>query len=187
MALTLVSDPILLEDEVTELIGADDDQAVLLINSCTAKFLAYTNRCAIISATQTEYIRGVGLSKVWLHAPPVTAVASVELLTGGEVSATIAAADFEFYATGKLWLRSTTVPDTGENNLKVVYTGGWARASIPGDITETALEVMRVDLERIKGRAGVTSIGVVSHSTSYETDGLPKSVKDVWDTYAVLL
>lgn len=188
MALTLTSDPILLEDEVTELIGVDEDRAVLLINSCSQKFLKYTNRLRITSGAVTEYLRGYNNQAFWLHAPPVTAVSSVQLLTGGDVTTTLGAADYEIYqTTGKLWLRTTMVSDTGENNLKVSYTGGWSRTAIPGDITETALEVMRVDNERVRGRAGQSSVALEGYSTSYETESLPRSVREVWDFYTVLL
>ncbi|HUU96856.1 MAG TPA: hypothetical protein VM487_14045 [Phycisphaerae bacterium] len=187
MSITLTSDPIVSEQMVRDLMPQwnNANEIRLAINSVSARFKLYTGRKAILSATVTEWQRGRGLDYLWLHATPLTSITSVELYSGGAVSDTIASGDYSYNATtGRLYLHGSIAQYTeGEENVKVVYVGGWAAASVPGDLMQSALELMKLDKARLEGRIGVRSEGREGFSASYDPDDLPASIVQVWKRY----
>jgi len=187
MPITLTSDPIVSEAVVQEMLGIAGDEARLLINSASVKFKNYTGRLRIINGAVTEYQRGSGSSKFWLHATPITALTSVQIMSDGAVSETVTSYDYDA-ATGRFALHNRSIPlSEDENTLKVVYTAGWAAVSVPGDIMEGALELMRVEQDRRKGRAGVKSESMGGHSVTFQTGDLPESVAQAWDPYRFMI
>lgn len=186
MAITLTSDAIVAIEDVKKVLSLNDSlTATILINSVSEKFINYTERTVLNSATVTETMRGDGTDVIWLlnYASSVT---SVEILQNGVVVETYGSDDFSFDAVGRISLHSVTTPaSTGEENVRVIYTGGWT--SIPGDIVMSALEQMRVENNRLSGRgAGVSSESFDGHSVSYSQDGIVSTVKDVWKKYRIM-
>jgi len=188
MSLQLTSDPIVTEAQAAELLKVSGDEARMLINSASEKFLAYTNRTQILSAEVTEYQRGQGLSVFWTRVTPVTAITSVQRLSDGDVAETYT--EYEYDApTGRFALYSAVVPFSyAERNLKLVYTAGWTEANLPGDILAGALELMRYEQTKlVKARAGVKSESLDGHSVTFETGALPEAVRRAWDNYRILV
>ena len=186
MSVTLTTDPIVSEQLVLDVLKmTSTDEVRLAINSVSARFLRYTNRTRITapSAAVTEWQRGRGLDYFWLHATPVGVVTSIAIYSNGALSETIAAASYSLNTeTGRVYMHGTVAPYTdGEDNIKAVYIGGWT--TVPGDIQQSALELMRLDKARLDGRVGVQSEGREGFSASYESGDLPKSVSQVWDAY----
>jgi hypothetical protein len=183
MAITLTSDPVVAIEDVKAVLNLNDDiTAKILINSVTEKFFKFTGMTRLTSGSVTETLCGDGTSVVWL-ANHVSAITSMEILTNGDVTDTYDSDDYSFDGSGRISLHSaTTPPSSSEENVKVVYTGGWS--TIPGDIVMSSLEQMQVERNRLSGRgAGISSESFEGHSISYATDGVAKSVADVWKKY----
>jgi hypothetical protein len=187
MSVTLTTDPIVSEQLALEILKWQSTNEVrLAINSVSARFLNYTGRKRITSGAVTEWIRGNGLDCFWLHGAPVTAVTSIQIYDGGTLSETVSTANYGLNAdTGKVVLHGLLLPLSEEDNVKAVYTGGWT--TVPGDIQQSALALMRLDKARMDGRIGVSSEGREGFSASYETGDLPKSVADVWRQYRYMV
>lgn len=193
MAITLTSDPIVSEADAKAFLATDDDTAVrLLINSVSAKFLAFTGRVAINkTASIVEYLRGLDDFRLWVHATPIdtTATVQVEILSDGQVdeTLTLAASKLIVYATsgiigrsGGLWPASYD-----EFNLKVTYTGGWS--TVPGDIVSSALRQMKYERMRDQGLVGASSASRGGESITYETGDLLDEVRKTWKRYKVMV
>lgn len=193
MAITITSDPIVSEQVVADILGWSGDEARLAINSVSARFLMFTNRSRITSGAVTlEVYRlpAVSYPVVWLRATPVTLAGfAAYIYQDGAAETTLTAADYDLYLdTGKLVISgygTTSLDET--RNLRVSYTGGWAAASVPGDIMESALQLMKLDKQRRDGMVGVASVGRDGSSTTYQTSDLPQSVSQVWFRYKVML
>lgn len=182
MSITVTSDPIISAQLIMDLLGIQNtDKAAFLINSVSTRFLKYTGRLRITNGAVTEYQATQGGAVFWLHATPITAVTSVQALVDGAVTVTITGYDLD-NETGKLALHQDLVPGSyGENTLKAVYTAGWT--TVPGDVQMSAIQLVRVEYDRMSGRAGYTSEAAEGHSVSYQVDTLPKSVEHVWNQY----
>lgn len=185
MAIALTSDPIVtaVDVEAVLITGATDDQLNAAINSVSERFKKYTNRVQINSAEVTEYQRSLGLGASWLHAAPVdTSSIAITIYQDGEESETRDETDVTAYASGRLYWNSNPPPTSPhEENVKIVYTGGWD--TVPGDVQQTAMELVRLDLARLSGQIGAKSVSFEGSSTSYETTDLPQAVREVWDRY----
>ena len=180
MAIALTSDPIVAIEDVKAVLNLDNDTtATLLINSVSEKFLKYTERTVLNSASVIETMRGDGTSVIWLHSY-ASAVASVIFLENGVASTTYDSDDFSLDTVGRISMHSVATPiSVDEENVKVTYTGGWA--TIPGDIVLAALEQMQVENNRLSGRgAGISSESFEGLSVSYAQSGIVSSVEDAW-------
>jgi len=186
MAITLTSDPVVAIEDVKAVLNLNDDiTAKILINSVTEKFFKFTGRTILNSGAVVETLCGDGTEVIWL-SNYASAIESVEILVNGSVSNTYDSDDFSFTPEGRIALYSATTPSSdSEENIKVTYTGGWSE--IPGDIVMSALEQMQVERNRLSGRgAGISSESLEGHSVSYATEGVVKSVADVWGKYRIM-
>lgn len=184
MSILLTPDPIVTEQAAHDVLGwASSDKVRLAINSASARFLAYTHRLRITSGPVVERQRGRGQDHFWLHASPVGAIASLQIYSGGTLSDTIDGTTYTVEAeSGHVYMHGAVAPHSdGERNMVITYTGGWT--TVPGDIVQSALALMILDEDRMKGRLGVSSSSQGGSSASYELDGLPKATSDVWSRY----
>jgi hypothetical protein len=68
-------------------------------------------------------------------------------------------------------------------DIRVSYTGGFT--SVPWDIQESAVRLMRLDKSRRDGAAGLQSIGREGMSSGFQTMDLPSEIMDVWRPYRI--
>lgn len=193
MAITLTSDPIVSEADARKMIDCQDDDVIrLLINSVSAKFLAFTRRVAINkTASLVEYLRGLDDFRLWVHATPIdtTAVVKVEILSDGQVdeTLTLAASQLVVYATPGIVGRVAGCwsASSDEFNLKVTYTGGWT--TVPGDIVASALRQMKFERMKDQGFVGVSNVSRGGESVTYETADLLEEVRKTWQRHKVMV
>lgn len=204
MAITLTGDPIVdLADAKKALSLNEDWEAALYINSVSAKFLQYTGRTVINSASVTEWRRGNGRALMYsanapidlfgapTGNPPVAPAIPVTayLYTAGDLSDTLTDTNGELQVvaeSGEVICLNGVFPESdGERNVKLVYTGGFE--TIPGDVTLGAIMQMKVDRRRMTNEAGITSMGADGESSQLDNSGIIKSVRDLWAPYRRLL
>ena len=198
MAFTLTTDPIMsTSDAMAALDIADQQQAIMVVNSLSAKLKRFCNRVQINQNTTTaivERLRPYGGDRLYLHAPiwegsgfTISAaiydgvtLADTYTLAGGDLGYTTN--DYVSYLTlaGACW------PDqTLNGDVRVTYKGGWA--TVPFDVIQGAIMQGRVDLKRMAGEVGVTSRGSNGESTAYQTAGLIRECLDLWAPYRVVI
>ena len=194
MAITITADPIFTVEDAQSIFDVSEEQGlIILINALSVKFLRYTNRVAINHDTVEEWIRGDGSPYLWLHGAPVdtgeTVVAEVRSQGNLIVSYSLAAEEFRVESNddqAALDLAAATWPHFDSNHVvKVSYTGGWT--AVPGDVIQGAIMQGRLDLQRVAGLIGISSISRQGESTSYESDGLAKAVREMWRPYQVIV
>lgn len=195
MTFVISTDPILsLQDAKALLDIANDQQAILVINSLSEKFKRFANRARInYSATaMVEKIKPYGGDTLHLHAPIGTGSTIVaEVVSGDQVEDTYTLADNELlyvtsdYASRIILVSGHWPDDTLNGTVNVTYKGGWA--TIPADVVQGAIMQGRVDIARMKGEVGVTSRGVAGESTQYQTTGLIRECLDLWAPYRVMI
>ena len=197
MALVLTTDPIMTVSDAKALLQvADDVQAILLINSLSAKFKRYTGRVQINENQTTAIVEKIipyGGDRIYLHAPIWTGTGytiEAKVYVGVTLDATYT------YAGGDIAYRTDDMSSeillvgsewpTAEMNghVQVTYKGGWA--TVPGDVLQGAVLQGRVDLLRTGGEVGVTSRGRAGESTQYQTAGLVQECRDLWMPYRML-
>lgn len=192
--LTIDADPIVpLATARTMLsgLGNNDDLAVLLVNQVSAQFRSYTGRVYINRQTSdiTEYQRGLGDSRLWVHATPIntSATTTVYVLSDGATSETLTGTQLTIYADQGEILREGGVWPLSdeERNIKITYRGGWV--TVPGDIVASAMVQIRFAKQQFEGPVGVTSINRGTESVSYEQGQLLESVRKCWDKYRILV
>jgi hypothetical protein len=190
----ITSDPIIAINDAKSVLGISEDRdAIILINSLSAKFKRFTNRVQInqnIVADIVEKIIPYGGDRLYLHAPIWTGTnftISAAVYDGGDVADTYTFADGEIaYMTddmsSEILLLGALWPDEGLNgHVQVTYKGGWA--AVPGDVVQGAILQGRMDLLRTTGEVGVTSRGRAGETTSYQSAGLIQEVRDLWAPY----
>jgi hypothetical protein len=193
MAITLTTDPIMTVDDVRALAEEDNiTRATVLVNSVSAQFRTFTNRIRITDSGSTtalvEYLEGLGSQYLWLHSTPIISVAQVDLLAAGNVSRTLAAAEYEIYAdAGSLYRNYDLWPEPGgERDIKVTYRAGWVAGSLPGDVVSGAIQQMRWERTRMDGKVGAESVSRGGESVSLETGQLLKSVREAWSPWRIM-
>jgi len=197
VAFVLTSDPILAMSDAKVVLGITEDRdAIILINSLTAKFKRYTGRVQISENQTTDIVEKIipyGGDRLYLHAPIWTgsgftieakvyeggSLVDTYTYAGGDIGYLTDDTSSEILLLGGLW------PDEGLNgHVQVTYKGGWA--AVPGDVVQGALLQARMDLLRTTGEVGVTSRGRAGETTAYQTSGLIQEVRDLWGPYRML-
>jgi hypothetical protein len=191
MSITLTTDPILsLADAMGLIEETNAVRATVLLNSVSDSFRRFTNRTRITvpAADITEYVGGLGGLWLFLHASPITVVTSVDVMLDGAVDEALAAADYTLFADlGALRRNGSEWPldVEGDHSVRVIYRGGWAAGSVPGDVIMGAVTQMRYERQRFDGKVGVESLSRNGESVSYETGGLLKATRDLWAPYRI--
>jgi len=209
---TAYTDRVIEVEAVKRLCSVNDvDQAALMVNSVTDKFLAYTGRVCwkrgagvgdggepevTTYPTVFEYRKGMGEDSLILHGGPVLTDTDNDMvitrLESGAVVETLSYNDNDFYLmeTGAKGGVVTVTLASGEfafsngPTLKFDYVGGFA--TVPGDVTQLAVEQIRYELRRMEGHAGVTNLSRGGESSGFETEGLLKVVTDGLKRYKVI-
>lgn len=197
MAFVITTDPLIGISDAKSILGISDDQAaIVLINSLSAKFKRFTNRVRINQLTTADIVEKIipyGGDRLYLHAPIWTGtgftisavvyegvtVLDTYTFAAGELAYMTDDTSSEILLIGAMW------PNEGLNgHVLVTYKGGWAE--IPGDVTQGAILQARMDLLRTTGEVGVTSRGRAGETTSYQSSGLIQEVRDLWSPYRMM-
>ena len=145
---------------------ADDVLLEAWMDAVTEQIEADTNRI-YVSRSITETRSGDGGTRLELRRYPVTAVTSVTL-----DGTAIAAADYALDAEGGiLELQAGTFSATEPGNLVIVYTAGYARASVPKRVLTLGIELLRARYLSWSSNADVyQSVQMGGTSLSPQTD-----------------
>lgn len=197
MPITLTTDPIISLADAQSLVGAsNDDQLKLAINSASAKFLQYTGRRKInysASVAVVEDVRPEDARRIWLAASPIVtdgkevtvesisdgAAANTYTYSGGDIE--VVSTELYAYITPIGW--SFPAYRAGDRYLRVTYFGGWS--DVPGDVLAGAVAQLRVELERLGGMVGMSSISRQGESVQYDRDGVIAEAAQSWNPYVV--
>lgn len=115
---------------------------------------------SIESSERTDTVSGIGQSKLYLYALPITTVSSI-LLSGQEVSASE-------YSIGDRYLRlNSGVWPVGIDNVEVEYTAGWSASTLPAIIKMTILQIASLMLQETEGNIGITGKSFSENSRTF--------------------
>ena len=190
MAITLTTDPIILAADAEVLLDWEPGpELTLAINSVSARFLKFTGRQRITSGTlvQIEALPPYSVPTVYLRAAPVDTgeTFTVEVYEDGASAETLSDSDYDLEDVGGrlLLLGHNGTGPRSTRRLVVSYTGGWS--TVPGDVIESAVRLMKLDKQRRDGVSGVQSASYEGVSTTYQTGDIPSDVADAWQAYKV--
>lgn len=117
---------------------AHDDMLALRAESVTNELERETGRI-FVSRAVTEVRNGHGRRRLELHRYPVTAITSITL--DEEVLSTD---DYSLESEPGIVTLVTGVWTEDVANVTVVYTAGYARASVPSEVQELALDLLKI-------------------------------------------
>jgi len=187
--------------------GASSADATIIANGVEARIGQYCNRMTQgvgvgtiwSSGTRTEYLTGELSDGLMLKWTPITAVASVTLITSNGVTSDYTLTDLTVDGieiadlgtvnarVGRLQLRAgvrlwdsqyaaartarVTAPNFGEgrNRIKVVYTGGYS--TVPDDLKLAALELCKSVYSAKSINATLQSESLGNYSYTNQTGG----------------
>lgn len=189
-------------DTVNALVSTDDAKAFLKIESESEDPIieGFINKASIwandftqrllLSRTLTEYYDGEGETELLLRQYPVTALTSLydDTLRAFGAGTAIDIANNVVLDGEKgivrLWNQAVAFND-GIANVKVVYTAGYALASVPESIKEAVLLYIG-NLYRRQyqdQRFGVSSETIGDRTTNYSNDEFPAKAKALLNPY----
>lgn len=175
--------------EFLKVISEEDNGFVeSLINRASAWANQYTGRL-LKSRAITEYQDGpCGGDHIILRQFPVTSLTSVhdDPLRAFGASTQVAAGDIYLDAeNGTVELLNGVVLSSGKASVKIVYTGGYAAASIPADIQEAVLIYMghTYRREHLDQKFGVSSETIGDRTTTYSKSDVPDKSKTLLAPY----
>lgn len=188
--------------------GASTTNATIIANAVEARIGNYCNRMTQgvgvgtiwTSGSRTEYLSGELSDGLLLKWTPITAVASVTMITANGISTTYTLTDLTVDGIeiadlgtingriGRLQLRAgsymwdqeyaaqrrarVAAPNfgAGRNKIKVVYTGGYS--TIPDDLKLAALELAKniVDAKAVSGTLQSETLGNYSYTNASSAD-----------------
>jgi hypothetical protein len=152
-----------------------------LITRVSTEFYSYTGR-NILSGTYVETYNGTGSQNLVLNQYPVLSVSGISI-NGHSVNQTN---NGNGYITGwnndnqQIFVNNGICK--GFQNVQVTYTAGYS--TVPGDIEQSVIDYVLILLAKA-GRIGVVSKAIEGMSDRYigDLEGVPKSVKEVWNSY----
>lgn len=171
-------------------VTSEEDNGVVesLINRASAWANQYTGRL-LKSRAHTEYQDGpCGGDHIILRQFPVTSLTSVhdDPLRAFGASTQVAAGDIYLDAeNGTVELLNGVALTSGKASVKIVYTGGYAAASIPADIQEAVLIYMGHAYRReyLDQKFGVSSETIGDRTTTYSKSDVPDKAKTLLAPY----
>lgn len=174
-----IADATTSEDSIVE--SLIDSVSKLLAGYCGRKF---------ISAEYTEYHDGDDTTSLVLNQFPVTELESLHIDplrdfdSPSEVDADENVILDAESGIIKLWNNYGLFP-TGKGNIKVVYTAGYASASVPADLSYAAkLTVLQYYKRHYQDkRIGLSSETVGDRTFTYANDDIPKAAKTILNNY----
>lgn len=171
-------------------IASEEEDGIVesLINRASAWANQYTGRL-LKSRAITEYQDGpCGGDHIILRQYPVTALTSVhdDPLRVFGASTQVAAGDIYLDGdNGTVEFLNGVVLATGKASVKIVYTGGYAAASIPADIQEAVLIYIGHAYRReyLDQKMGVSSETIGDRTTTYSQAPIPEKAKALLAPY----
>jgi hypothetical protein len=193
VAITIDGDPIISAANAATLTGwsASSEETIAGINAASAAFRNFTGRLAITeqdALVQVEKFVPAAVPVFYLRATPVEGIVSFLVYDGADLIDTlISGVDYDVnITTGRVAMRSYhAVGRDHHRYYKITFAGGWSAGSIPGDVTETAVEYMKLLHQRRQGLVGVTSTSMDGMATTYTASAIPAEIRDIWQRYKV--
>jgi uncharacterized phiE125 gp8 family phage protein len=145
-----------------------------------------------LQQTYTEYYDGDGTDTLMVNNYPIGAVTSLYDSTdrvfdsGSAIDVTDDVMIDADAGIVRLWNNAIAF-NTGKANIKIVYTGGYALASMPYDIQEAVILIVQHQYRRIyqDQRIGLASETIGDHTMQYVEDWIPKKAKEILERYRV--
>lgn len=192
MALDTVNQLVSLSDakEFLKITAASEDAVITsMVNRASHWANSYTQRL-LLSRENTDYYDGDGTGVLTLNQYPVTALSNLyddPLRVFGAGTAISVSDDVVIegaYGIIRLW-NNTQAFLKGILNVKVVYTAGYALASVPEPIKEAVLLYIAHSYRRghIDQRFGVVSETIGDRTTSYSSDDIPQKAKTLLNPF----
>ena len=184
------------EEEYRDFAGIDTDkdineeQLALLINSASQFIIDFTGR-KFIAGTHTHIFGGDGERNYFVPYPPLTADATLYYKYGYDPSDSDYwkdASDNYYFTqandTGEMYFTDGTVFNKGQQNWRIIYSYGYARASIPSDLKKACFELVHLARKHVMDNAfGLQSKSVAGTTTSYEFTKIPQNVLETLNRY----
>lgn len=187
MAVVLTSDPIVSEQMVLEMLNLSGDKARAYINAVSGLFMQYTSRSRITKGdvTDKQVAPPPHYPVLWLRATPIDEITSVKVYRYGDLVDTLTSDEYTLNEeTGRMVLEVNVAGYYHpEQVIHVAYSGGWE--DVPGNIQHSALEMVRLQKQRLEGRVGVTSESREGYAATYDPAAVPQSIADIWRAYRV--
>lgn len=172
-------------------IATEESDAVVtsLINRASAWANTYTQRL-LLSRALTEYYDGDGEEELLLRQYPVTALTNIyddPLRAFGAGTAIDVAANVILdneKGIIRLWNQAAAF-NSGKANIKVVYTAGYALASVPESVKEAVLVYIGHAYRReyLDQKFGVSSETIGDRTTTYAASDIPEKAKVLLNPY----
>lgn len=145
-----------------------------LCNAVSEEIELATNRIYVTRTVSSERHSGDGTTRLVLKYYPVTSVTSIT-----QDSTTV---DTSYYwldgDAGVVWRDTGTWTEDDPGNILVTYVAGYARASIPALVTQTALELLRHRYTDWSAGADTTSQMAMGGTLYQPRSTWPYQVKD---------
>lgn len=171
--------------KVKEYLGITDTASDTLLTDLLARLQVaaetYLDR-KIEQATYTEQYDGDETDRLITLQWPIISVTSVHDDQDRAFGAAtlIATADYVLYKDRGIIRLDGLVFSSGIQNIKVVYTAGYA--TVPADLAQALIELI-ADRFRQKENQGLESLSIGAYSVSFTGEDLPDEVKATFDAY----
>lgn len=195
---TITADPVIGLGDFKALLGLTEDQpAILALNAVSQKARRFMGRSRLLYVADTdivELLRETDAARLPLHAPIFRGTGEAveaKLYISSELQDTLTLAENEFACVSDDYhsyldagaLRTWRFTGEDSGTIVVTYKGGWGE--VPAEVVQGALLQARVDLNRMKGLVGMSSLSAGGETTSYETAGIVREVAEMWLPYKV--
>lgn len=193
----MTSDPIISLDDAQRVLSTNDETALTMaINAVSRKFLRHTGRRVIGYDADTaivEDVRPEEPHRIWLAASPVVTDGKefqAEAVADGEAQQTylysedeieVVSCDQYAYITPIGWaFRVSRDPSW---YVRLTYYGGWS--TVPGDVIAGAVAQLHVEIERLGGMVGMSSVSRDRENVQYDRSAVISEAAEAWTPYVV--
>lgn len=167
--------------------GSDDDTLIgELIDGVEGMIEDYVGwELFTVEASYTEYQNGMGENRLTLKRWPASAITTLhddlERIYGDDTL--ISSDDYTLHTdSGIIQLDGSLILSTGNLNVKIVYTAGYATLP-PAALLARSMEVARFYHRQQQGGDGITQERQGSYSVSWEKEALSKKTKLILARY----
>lgn len=171
-------------DEVKEYYGmkgahdAKDGLLESLIDSFTEMFETYCDR-EFLSRERTEYHDGNGTRHIFTDQYPITTISGIWSSTSWDWTDTtlVDSTTYTIRRDTSIILKASVFAKADNQNIRVIYTAGYANTAIPDDLNLACIEEV---VRAYKNRKGVDVLAIVAPDgqvTRFEKDLMPTTLR----------
>ncbi len=160
-----------------------DDLLTVFIDRVSKRMETYCDRI-FVSDEYTEYYDGDSRGFLYTNQYPITSVSGIwnDAAWTWDTNKLVAAADYRISNNGRRVILKTGYFENYTENIKIIYTAGYASAAIPLDLVDACIK----EVAKAYKQKGDPHVTVESHpdgsSTRFATDFLPSTIS-VLDKY----